>query len=279
MRKSIFEFGDILSYQSPFNDWITELQEQRNQRKLTKIKDSFDQNYLPSYKRLIIYGGSIQDDELFGRVANNIARDYEDVVAIKIHITAGGQNIVDKINSYGLAEIQSIDFIFHGSDQKLYIKLDANRNSQDLYINDVLEQSEGVISNKSDKNTFGADIGEINFRVFTNDAKIEIHGCNAASITSENSGKNFASEFSRQLFENGKTRSVVIGHVDYANPNRHTTLKGDDYRHGVRRIYHGGKVLFRTKNEGRIKATIINKYLNKKELEGRNYDGSKEKTW
>ncbi len=52
-----------------------------------------------------------------------------------------------------------------------------------------------------------------------------------------------------------------MGHVDYANPNNHKTLKGSDYRHGGRRVFHNGKELFFTRKEGRITASEINKYF------------------
>jgi len=90
---------------------------------------------------------------------------------------------------------------------------------------------------------------------------------------------NLFPELSRLLYASGKQRAVVLGHVTYANPNNHTTLVGDDYRHGVRRFYHGGSTLFLTKNEGRIEVTLINKYLRTKVVQGSTYNGENEKTY
>lgn len=118
---------------------------------------------------------------------------------------------------------------------------------------------------------------DIDYSVFTESAKCEIHDCNASSITDENAGVNFASELSRNLYEAGKTNAVVIGHVDSANPNGHRSLSGSDYRHGGRRVYHNGQPLFFTRREGRITAADINRFLRIKLEQGDRYDGNSQR--
>jgi len=221
------------------------------------------------YKRLMFYGGakSSSHNNTFSNAANSVNKDYSTKAEV-IKVNKGGQSIVDKINSETENTIQSIDFFTHGNEKQLLFKPDSDGNYQELYLDDDDEQKEGelefwdyILGADSDENENGADIGEIDCKVFTKTAKIEIHGCNTGSITDENKGINFASTFSKNLYNAGKTKSVVVGHVTYANPNAHTTLSGSDYRHGGRRIYHNGKELFFTRKEGRITGADINKYL------------------
>jgi hypothetical protein len=286
---SIFELGDKFGgVSSPFGDWLGEQRKARElaqQKQLAQLLMARQQAPEETYKRLVFFGGAAAQNEieLFGRAADNVIRDYTDVQPEKIQIPGGGQSIVDRINTYAADSLQSIDFLCHGNDVSLLFKVDADGNYQELYYSDQEEQKEGVTTlwnmANVDKNKNGADITEIDYSKFTVNAKIEIHGCNASSVTADNGGVNLSSELSRLLHSAGKNRAVVIGHVTYANPNNHSTLSGDDYRHGVRRIYHGGSVLFLTKDEGRIGAALINKYLSKKETQGTNYNGENEKTY
>ena len=61
-----------------------------------------------------------------------------------------------------------------------------------------------------------------------------------------------------------------------ANPDDHSMGKVDDYRHGRRRVFHNGEVLFFTGVEGRILGSEIKKFLDKKKRLGNQYDGTKE---
>jgi hypothetical protein len=236
----------------------------------------------PPYVRLMFHGGATQtsDNNTFLNAANNVNRDY----AVKANMftnSGGGQGIVNEINSQGEGKVQSIDFFAHGGENALYFTPDSKGNSQSLYGNDAQEQEFGTGGFWGwlgyDTNESGADIGEIDYGVFTDDAKVEVHGCNVGSVTNANGGKNLASTMSKHLFDAGKNNGVVIGHGTSANPDAHKTLKGSDYRHGLRRVYHNGKPLFTTKREGRITAEVINSYLTKKREQGENYDGSNEK--
>jgi len=233
-----------------------------------------------TYKRLLLYGGARKSEHnnTFKAAAEVVKKDYgNDGEIILIKIEGGGQFVVNKINSYSDNSIQSIDFFTHGNDRSLLFKFDDSKNYQELYINDTEEQEQGItfwdrlgsligIGLDPDENKNGADISEINYNVFTNSAKIEFHGCNTASepkqeekieLEKKKIPINFASEFSKRLYNAGKERAVVIGHITKANPNG---IK-NDYRHGTRRVYHNGKELFLYRKEGRILGSEIKEHL------------------
>jgi hypothetical protein len=226
----------------------------------------------PPFVRLMFFGGAkgSGDNSTFREAAATVNKDYGNPAAKIIEATSG-QQIVDVINSQEDNSVQSIDFFTHGGANALFIKKDKDGNYQDLYLNDELEQSEASDPNLTDGNINGADISEINYNVFTKNAKIEIHGCNSANKDYEN----LAAELSKRMYQAGNANAVVIGHVDYANPNG--TLNNSDYRSGLRRIYHNGQELFTTRMIGRITPAIINKYLKLKSDEGASYDGSKQR--
>lgn len=137
------------------------------------------------------------------------------------------------------------------------------RANQSLYMNDEYEQK-----NKT-RFQYSADLSEIDYKKFTNSAIIEVHGCNVASENEDayKISTNFARTFSILLYQAGKKRSVAIGRVTGADPNRYgKNSKICDYRHGRRRVYHNGKALLFpsaegnqrtiTQEEGRLTSTI-----------------------
>ena len=101
---------------------------------------------------------------------------------------------------------------------------------------------------------------EINFKVFTIESKIEIHGCHSAF---DGETDTLCALMSKALYQAGKKRSVVIGHADFATPNRGGTkiISQQDYRHEERVIYNNGNVIARTRAEGRISSSFIKKAL------------------
>jgi hypothetical protein len=76
-------------------------------------------------------------------------------------------------------------------------------------------------------------------------------------------------------YDHAKGFARERGHGTKANPNSETL--GNDYRHGLRRVYHNGTELFTTKREGRIPSRIINRFLKQKEKQGESYDGSNQR--
>lgn len=210
------------------------------------------------YKRLIFYGGSKSHDGVFKRAADNVNNDYsksdkvkkEDFILIKT-----AKTIVDKINSEEDNIVQSIDVFCHGGRDELYFSHNEMWGDNDLYKNQKEESADANYWWNSSRT-----LNDINYNVFTNTVKIEIHGCTTGSYD-EGKDSPFAEVFSKHIYNAGKTKSIVIAHGTKSNPNMHKTLKGDDYRHGFRRIFHNGKQLFTTRKEGRITASEINKHL------------------
>ncbi|KAF5276904.1 hypothetical protein FQR65_LT16129 [Abscondita terminalis] len=191
--------------------------------------------------------------------------------------TLFGSNIrmkqfVDLINTQPENSIQSLDTFGHGSDLGLYSVIGAslkrtltkeevtsNNLASNLYRNWNTKRKQWRLFGDSNwQNLF--DISDINFKVFTNESKIEIHGCNTAF---DGELDTLSSLISLALFKAGKKRSVVIGHADFSSPNRGGTkdITKQDYRHETRIIYNNGKVIAKTRREGRLSAEFIKKAL------------------
>ncbi|MCP4117129.1 MAG: hypothetical protein GY737_17385 [Desulfobacteraceae bacterium] len=96
-------------------------------------------------------------------------------------------------------------------------------------------------------------VSDINLAVFTEDARIQIHGCNTARGNIP--GDTLAESFSKELYKTGKKRSYVIGHTEKSNPNirdKQTTIAQQDYRHGKRAIIHNASIIKNTLKKGFI---------------------------
>lgn len=201
---------------------------------------------------------------------NNTKDDYNDSLLQAVFQIESAQTITRTIRASLKNTIQSLDLFSHGGPIKLYFKRGADNKDNDLYRYE---------SDMGDNNRESDHLQNIKYEAFTDGAKVEFHGCNTGMIEEVDT---FARVFSVGLKLFGKKNAVVISHGDYANPDQHKTLKGDDYRHGLRRIYNGGETLFLTREEGRISADTINYYLRKKAAainQGIPYNGENEKTW
>lgn len=230
---------------------------------------------LKSPIRLIMYGGSRKssDNSAFLYASKNVIKDYKNDLPVKsFFISQGVNQLVDLINAQAENSIQSLDIFCHGSELGLYSILNASLDSSvsyeyvqlnnlesNLYRNKLTKFSQWeIFGGASWRNLFV--ISDINFKKFTNESKIEIHGCNTAL---DGKSDTFSAELSKASFKGGKKRSIVIGHADYANPNRGGTreISKQDYRHELRIVYHNGNVIAKTKMEGRIPASFIRKSL------------------
>lgn len=101
-------------------------------------------------------------------------------------------------------------------------------------------------------------IDDINFSVFSEDARIQIHGCNTArdSLPCDT----LTEALSKGLYNAGKKKAYVIGHVSKSNPlinGPSTTNIAQDYRHGKRAIIYNGKVIKVTTDKEIIGHSII----------------------
>ena len=222
--------------------------------------------------RLIFWGGAKRksDNSAFNIAAKNVAKDYSgDDVSINKAYSA--KKIISIINNQKKL-IQSIDFLTHGSQYALYIvrvEDDTDNSYLNKDINEDVEANNLYASKtvKSSQSWFaGSDEGVINdidFSKFTNNAKIEIHGCKSGADTYM--VDNIAINLSENLYDADKLKSVVIAHLTKANPNINgegkTKISEQDYRHGNRIIYNNGKKLFTTTSQGRITASDINDFL------------------
>lgn len=231
---------------------------------------------LKSPIRLVLYGGAAKlgDNGSFFHASKNVISDYKNDLPIKSYFISGGiKQFIDLINSQPANSIQSLDVFGHGSEMGLYTVIGASMNktltgqeihsknlASNLYRTTATKANQWEITGPSEwKNLYV--VSDINFNVFTNESKIEIHGCNTA-----NEGlilDTFSSKLSQALFDAGKSRSIVIGHADYTNPNRGgtTDVSKQDYRHGLRIIYKNGKIILKTQQEGRISSAVIKKAL------------------
>ena len=100
------------------------------------------------------------------------------------------------------------------------------------------------------------------FTVFTDDARIQIHGCNTARGLMP--GNTLVEEISEQIYKVGRKNAYVIGHTDKSNPNINgpkTMIKQQDYRHGERSIYHNGGLLMNTNKKGIIEHAEIQRLI------------------
>jgi RHS repeat-associated protein len=226
----------------------------------------------PNYIRIILYGGAKADSHnvTFKHAANNISKDYTDVDTEPQKFSSA-KDIIKVVNSQNDNSVQSLDIVSHGGPHAIYAGADG-----EIFSNNSLYDSNYKQMIKT-AYIDGGDIGEFDFNKFTENAKVEFHGCQTA-VDTNSSDKNIVADFSKLLFDAGKTNAVAIGHVTSANPLINgipvldkegniidgTKNEEQDYRHGKRAVYHNGEVLFYYNGKGRISADTINKYLDEK---------------
>ncbi|MET0356155.1 MAG: hypothetical protein ABW044_05215 [Cellvibrio sp.] len=165
--------------------------------------------------------------------------------------------MVAKLNSNLPNSVASLDIFCHGTPYSLNFSIKENENCG-LVTGWLAKQGLSAYYSSWDDGvySFSVDskyVSDINFGVFTFDARIQIHGCNTAKGAMP--GNTLVEEFSEQLYRAGKKKSYVIGHTDKSNPNINgpkTTIKEQDYRHGERAIYSNGKLLEITSKKGII---------------------------
>lgn len=222
---------------------------------------------LKSFVRLVIYGGAkkASDNSAFKFASKNVVADYKNDLPVKNYfILNGAKTVVSVLETQLDNSVQSLDLFCHGDPDGVYFIIGAsldknvenpieNQLASNLYISKFQAIYKGF-DRKENKIKNQYAISGLKLSAFTNESKIEIHGCNT--------GKGddcFASELSKQLFNAGKRSSVVIGHASKANPNIDgtTSVTKQDYRHGTRIIYHNGKAVKMITSSGRISSNII----------------------
>jgi hypothetical protein len=228
---------------------------------------------LYSPKRLVIFGGSRKsgDNGAFYHASKNVIKDYKNDLPIQtFFIDNGVRSVISALKTQKDNTVQSLDLFCHGDPDAIYFILGASMDKiitreevfkaklgSNIYKTIVMAVEMGY-SFEANQVKNQAAISSLNFSVFTDQAKIEIHGCNTG-----NGNDCFASELSSQLYKAGKTQGIVIGHATSANPNIGGTIKilEQDYRHGTRIIYHNGKAIKTVTSSGRITANTIREAL------------------
>lgn len=184
--------------------------------------------------------------------AQNVAKDYKN--GDKRSIKA---DMVKAINACAAKSVASLDVFSHGTPYALNFSIKENENCG-LVTGWMAKQGlrayysswdDGIYNFSSDSRY----VSDIDFKVFTDDARIQIHGCNTARGSMP--GNTLVEEISEQIFDAGRKKAYVIGHTDKSNPNINgskTMIKQQDYRHGERSIFHNGKLLKKTTKKGII---------------------------
>jgi hypothetical protein len=219
--------------------------------------------------RLLLWGGAATpgDNSAFESAARNVIKDYKAtdkgnfaIVEQRIFVA---KDIETHINRQGDDTIRSLDIFTHGGPQALYLTTASPDTSKVLrYVlhnSSLYRTRTRMILNAAGWTEGSALVSEINFAKFSENAKIELHGCRTADAESDTD--NIVADLSTRLNEAGKVASIVIGHADKANPN----IKGggekndeQDYRHGQRVVFSNGKIVKVTRQKG---------YLIERELE------------
>jgi hypothetical protein len=247
----------------------------RKTDKLTTVNDTKPVVAKTNTVRLLFSGGakSASDNSAFHFAMQNVERDYQNdgIPTKSFYLTNGAKSLVATINAQGDSTIQSLDILCHGGPPGLFLIFGSSMNrsittaevenqnlNASLYTGSVIQ---GVYA--WNKHANFDNISSINFNKFTNNAKIEIHGCRTADTVAF-VDDSICEDLSEMLYEAGKKKSIVIGHSTKANPNINgskTTVQEQDYRSGERIGYNNGKAVFTTQATGRISAQTINNAL------------------
>lgn len=182
-----------------------------------------------------------------------------------------GFHIKNYINSQADESIQSIDFFTHGGHSGMYFKhgedggilswekFQVDSKYKNFYRSESDYENEAGIKKDTPQLTLSASLEDINIAKFKDDARIEIHGCaTAGESKTQNAEYNFASEFSRLLFEGGKENAVVIGHIGQAGPFYEEGSNYGDYRQNYRVVFWNGEAVYETTEKGHIDQSVIN---------------------
>jgi hypothetical protein len=204
--------------------------------------------------RLLLWGGAYatSDNYTFERAKINVVKTYKVADRSKYDIVVKQINSADQliaaINAQKAESIRSLDIFTHGGPDDFYMV--SVRSDKDGGLND-LRLYRYAFHNESFSR---GDLKKLQFDRFTVDAKVELHGCKTAEESSVED--NIAADFSKHLYEAGKTRSSVVGHTENATPAYNgggkTKDEDQDYRHGKRAIFKNGKLIKNTSQKGML---------------------------
>ena len=211
--------------------------------------------------RIIVYGGtySKNDNNTFLDASNNLQRMYkakeDNKYNIYIREIKVKQDLIDLINRQPVNSIRSLDIFTHGGENSLYmvsVRQGDNNSSMNKYW-----WWRYFFNNQTFKTS---DLKSFKPEVFTINLKVEIHGCKTAE--NPEVANNLASNWSKNLYASGKTKSVVIGHTTNTNPLIHgssTKPNEQSYMWLERAIYRNGKLQQLTKTKGFLDEEALTK--------------------
>lgn len=213
--------------------------------------------------RLLLWGGAATagDNSAFEFAAKSVIRDYTrldhgnfEIISRK---AAVAKDLVDLVNKQEPGSIRSLDIFSHGGPQALYFTTASPETPKLLRFvlhNSSLYRSRArMVLNAAAWTEGSALLGDFDFSKFAPYAKIELHGCKTADTHSDSD--NITADLAERLSKAGKASALVIGHADKANPNIKgggEKLEEQDYRHGVRLVFSGGKIIKTVKTKGHI---------------------------
>ena len=232
--------------------------------------------------RLLLWGGAAtpSDNYTFEHAKNNVLCDYKAqdkskfiLVAKRIYVA---KDIVSIINSQTTGSIQSLDIWTHGGPQALYLttadppppkdsswmrKKAYEANRWVLHNSSLYRTRTRMIFNAAGWVEGSALVDDIEFSKFSENARVELHGCATAANPSD--ADNIAADISEKLALAGKEMSFVIGHIENAVP----VIKGEgktrapeqDYRFGERAIFKHGKLVSITEKQGDLSGKELEK--------------------
>lgn len=224
-------------------------------------------------RRLYIVGvrPSKNDGWLFFRASQKIMLLHKHVLYSsddiqKSKVVKSGSQIASFINAQPENSIASLDFFGHSGQKGIYF--DESKSSDgivknNLYMNSDAKETAESEDAASPTNQNSVTLDAIDPTKFTDDARIELHGCETAGNDPDNyeaSENLLAAAISKKLYDAGKCNAVVIGHVGKAGP----AFPGDesgtqypDYRQNFRRVYWNGHMIYQTNAVGDISDETI----------------------
>ncbi|AZZ93456.1 hypothetical protein EUZ85_23135 [Hahella sp. KA22] len=157
----------------------------------------------------------VAHNSAFEFAALNVINDYKSGNINKIKIT-NAADMINALNNNQISSVSSLDILCHGTPYSLNFSENENENCgliTGFFAKTGLafyysSWEDGIYSFSDDSRY----VSDINFKVFTEDARIQIHGCNTARGSMP--GDTLTIALSKELYQAGKTKSYVIGHTD-----------------------------------------------------------------
>jgi RHS repeat-associated protein len=294
VKGSSYDFGARL-YNPRVGRWLSRDQLERNYPSVSSYNYCMNNPVIlvdPDGKspeppvRLYIWSGNNNksyETGLFERAAVNMVNIHKVIFGTagltQLKQVNSGEDIVSFINSQADNSIESIDYFGHGGSAGLYFphiweaeppgskELATSTNEEDrkkekkvaafnnLYKDEATLQTEENMSTNPVQRSMSLD--DINPAKFTDNARIEIHGCSVAGEDFvRNANDNFAISASQKLFNAGKKNAVVIGHVGEAG---YGDKEPPDYRlkGNTRKVFWNGNLVLQTRQGGHIEQDAI----------------------